>query len=76
MPLLVGSLLTQIPVHFKIYMRTYGIFCFVKRFLNDLHLGTWARRHQNVLRAGLKYKAKVEVSRPFVLLCLVQKTYQ
>ena len=45
----------------------------MKRFFTDLHLpgiylSTWARRYQIVLRADLKYKTKVEVSRPFLLI--------
>ena len=32
-----------------------------------LHMSTWARRYRYLLRADIKYKAKAEVSHPFLL---------
>ena len=48
----------------------YGLprILFRETFFYDLNMSTWAGRYQNFPRADIKYKAKVEVSRPFLLM--------
>ena len=65
---LVGSLLSQLPVHFKRSVHTDYFVSKNAFFVIYIRAHTWARRYENFLRADIKFKAKVEVSRRFMLM--------